>query len=1735
MLTGRAIYIWNLMQSKGSSSIDDMVAKAQAHKISSVWLKIADGDTPYANVSGSVAPLLRELVTKCRVAGVSALGYHVPHCADKDAAAIEVKVLSSLVAQFELAGVVVDNEDGSGYFEGGPAEAEAYAAALRSAMSAVGRLVVMSSNDIVSAHAGSQAKVIGRVVDVNAPQVYYGASASVRSRLDWARKENASITAPFFPVGAAFVSKPSAADGGCASDRDCAARAEQFIRLVADLHRQDPKKYPGYCFWNWQEAPEEFWEVLARLDVFPAAPPIAALEPAPSVALETPATLDFRDLLAKLRNPDVPLQSLRPYFTGDPTSSRPFAPAVRINPARVDVSKTPQVEEAFALDALNDATRLRRQAAFGVRRLIDAGALVLVGEGDSWFQFPVMLRDIIDNLDNSYNIWSLAAAGDTLQNMVVDRPEYLQAVREKIGETRVLVFSGAGNDVLGADETGKSILAQIVRRFAAGKPAEWYIDTDAFRQKIAFVENCYRMVFSSVQAEFPQLPVICHGYDYAIPGGGPNDYRNPIWAEQDQWLGRPLSELGIVDHELQRAIVRLMIDRLNEKLKTLCGANNVGGAFKNAWHVDLRGTVDRLTLWADELHPTDDGFALVAAKFADLINKTILSAPARAPIASITLEALQGPSTPDGYRPPEASRNLLQRIPFDEMARVGENYAERFARWDATPKGKNDPSNCQGIYQHKSGAIFWESKMAVDADGTSTPSVLKSSSGSAENTSYMFRGDAAPVNAEIVPYFVLPDFDSPRRVKPGKPWEGSGDDFCKDFGIRKGTLGVVVYRDKIAGAIFADRGPPMKIGEASIRVHELIAEPGPWKGDPVDRILRDVSVREGVLYFVFPDARLDIDAFGPERQKEMAESIQHAAMQQFAKLERTAPTAAPITAAPKEDTVSALAPASFVCEGSGDPLADMLQSAAITAEAPLQKPPVDRVETTTHQSSRNGRDIDTVVIHYTTSRDIEGTIDHFKNGVPGKRVSAHYIIGRDGALVQMVPDDLMAWHAGDSDVNLRSIGIEHVAALGDAIAPDQEKTSLALIRWLMATYGVPFDRVIPHCCVHSTSCCGDLFKAYGGGAGLSCAKQTAALHSWLSAHGIVSSPGASITSAAQGDGGTIALAAPSLRLRPMRLSDPDVTMDPRLRRFIDKSARGERIAPTASTDEDQVAVMAVVTDVAAWQELEAVHNAVEIGPAFEPAGAVPKEWVVTGRIAAAQLESVRSLSKLVKSFKASQPVHNALWTAVPDVGARPVIPNTTSRGAGVVVGVVDAGCDFAHKNFIDPNGRTRIEAIWHQGGAADPKRAVTYGALYERERIQAALSTADPYATLGYGPQAADQGGTGAHGTHVMDIAAGSGGGSGVVGMASDATILFVDLSSDDIPWSGPQRIGRNFGDSVRLAEAIAWIFKRAGDRPCVINVSLGTNGGPHDGTNPFERAIDGLLHEKPNRAVVIAASNSRSQGIHARASVSLGANRDLRLAKRSDVETQVEVWYGPSTLFDIELLSPDGASLGRVQPGKEGRVDDGNGNAVVFISSRTHDPANGDNTIGLYLSATAPVGTWTLRLHNTSSQAGEFHAWIERNDFGQSSFITADQDPDFTLGSISCGHAAITVAAYDAHKNGRPISSFSSGGPTRDNRQKPEIAAPGVDLRAAQSGTFTGVVSKSGTSMAAPMVTGALAIMLGDAALRGQSLEITAIRQRLTNDARRLGNTAAWDNRYGFGGLDVTKMIGESTEAGTS
>jgi subtilisin family serine protease len=589
-----------------------------------------------------------------------------------------------------------------------------------------------------------------------------------------------------------------------------------------------------------------------------------------------------------------------------------------------------------------------------------------------------------------------------------------------------------------------------------------------------------------------------------------------------------------------------------------------------------------------------------------------------------------------------------------------------------------------------------------------------------------------------------------------------------------------------------------------------------------------------------------------------------------------------------------------------------------------------------------------------------------------------------------------------------------------------------------------------------------------------------------------------------------------MKLEPLNLLPG---LDPRLQRALHKRRRGLTPRATCSTAAGEIAVAARVSNIEAWRRMTEVRCGTELRCAERD------EWLVTARIPVARLGSIRQ-EPCVRSLKPALRLAPSLGDTVREIGAS-ALPATAQGqlGAGVVVGIVDFDCDFAHANFRR-NGKTRLLALWDQTGPTAPDSPFGYGRLIGPSEIDAALASPNPYATLGYDPGAA------AHGTHVMDIAAGNGAGTGRPGVAPNADLIFVHLAGTDVPWEGEEVVDSSIGDSVQLLEALRFIFKEAGTRPCVVNVSLGTNGGPHDGTTLVEQAMDELVREQPNRAIVVAASNAYADGIHAAGNAPVGGQIDLRwrVADGDATHNELEVWYDGADTLAVEILAPSGESLGQVALGESARVADEQGKTIMLVVHRHHDPNNGDNVCGVFLEHDAPGGDWTVRLKAVAlPQGGGFHAWIERDDESPSLFVPP-HDNSHTLGSISCGKETIVVGSYDAHRAEAPISWFSSAGPTRKGDPKPEISAPGQDVWAAGSRTGNKAIRMSGTSMAAPAVTGVVALAFAEARAHKVDLPIDLLRQILEWSAR---GTTAWDARYGAGRIDARAVVAEVQKLG--
>ncbi|MET9272064.1 FAD-dependent oxidoreductase [Kribbella sp. NPDC003557] len=439
----------------------------------------------------------------------------------------------------------------------------------------------------------------------------------------------------------------------------------------------------------------------------------------------------------------------------------------------------------------------------------------------------------------------------------------------------------------------------------------------------------------------------------------------------------------------------------------------------------------------------------------------------------------------------------------------------------------------------------------------------------------------------------------------------------------------------------------------------------------------------------------------------------------------------------------------------------------------------------------------------------------------------------------------------------------------------------------------------------------------------------------------------------------------------------------------------------------------------------------------------------------------------------------------PQENEEPADPNDApftdlgATGRHIAVGLVDWGLDVTHPDFRNPDGSTRVVALWDQRpGPQDAASPYGYGRILDAATINAALDTADPVATLGY--DAADfDAGPGAHGTHTTSIAAGNGRGGGPAGMAPEADIIFVNLGrrrgTAEVP----------LGDSVELLEALDFIVRTAGDRPCAINLSLGRHAGEHTGHSLVELGIDQLVSSRHDLAVIASGGNYFRRRTHAAWRLRPGSVRTFRIEADPADRTvnQVDIWYPGRDRLGATITPAGGAPT--VVPLGSSRVVVVDGREAARIYHRACDPNNFDHQISVFIDPGVPAGGWEITLTGQDIVDGRVHAWIERDTACptcQARLSPGEANRRTTTGSICNGYRTITVGAYDAHRDDRPLGAFSSSGPTRDGRQKPELVAPGVQVLGARSGTAGDdgprYVRMSGTSMAAPAVTGTVALM---------------------------------------------------------
>ena len=503
------------------------------------------------------------------------------------------------------------------------------------------------------------------------------------------------------------------------------------------------------------------------------------------------------------------------------------------------------------------------------------------------------------------------------------------------------------------------------------------------------------------------------------------------------------------------------------------------------------------------------------------------------------------------------------------------------------------------------------------------------------------------------------------------------------------------------------------------------------------------------------------------------------------------------------------------------------------------------------------------------------------------------------------------------------------------------------------------------------------------------------------------------------------------------------------------------------------------------------------------------------------------------------------------------------KAKGVLIGIIDVGgFDFSHSDFLDKAGKTRFHSIWDQGGdQRPPPNGFAYGSLITKSHMDAAIAAAKkPGGLPAHFLESQTQQQQGSHGTHVASIAAGN------KGVCPHATIAAVLI---DVPQPNDERERRRstFSDSSRIVHAIEHLVNIAEEKDLslAINISLGTNGGGHDGSSGPCRWIDSLL-ATPGRAICVAAGNAGQEAaerdddlgwvmgrIHSGGLVpSKGLEIDLDWTVIgngiADVsENELEIWYSPQDRVSVLQQPPNSKRWFEVKPGEfieNHRLENG---TRISIYNEVYHPTNGSNYIAIYLTPNLQLGAfvgvqaglWRVRLRGDDIREGSFHAWIERDDPNEigrhgdmrlfrfpSFFSTRSNVDSHSINSLACAFRVIGVANVDDVR--QKVHITSSQGPTRDGRLKPDICAPGTSVVAANGFATTGSewTEMTGTSMASPYVTGVVALMLR-AAPELSAAQCLGILQRTSQPIP--GASYKWQNDAGFGRIAPEKAIEEA------
>ena len=456
-------------------------------------------------------------------------------------------------------------------------------------------------------------------------------------------------------------------------------------------------------------------------------------------------------------------------------------------------------------------------------------------------------------------------------------------------------------------------------------------------------------------------------------------------------------------------------------------------------------------------------------------------------------------------------------------------------------------------------------------------------------------------------------------------------------------------------------------------------------------------------------------------------------------------------------------------------------------------------------------------------------------------------------------------------------------------------------------------------------------------------------------------------------------------------------------------------------------------------------------------------------------------------------------------------PYLNLTGKNVILAIADTGIDYTHPVFRYPDGRSRVIAIWDQ--TARDENGVPFGRIYTQTELNEALKMADPLSVV---PVTDPQG----HGTFLAGLAAGNEvSEENFTGMAPGAEILVVKLRQAEeclkrFWFVAPETPAYEEAD---LIEAVNFMIStaKAREKELVILFGIASSQGDHNGVGNFAAYLN-LLSLQQGRAVVVSGGNEGNVARHFRSRSYEGISYqdvELRVADVKD-GVYVDFWADAPDLYGLGFVSPTGEVIEKLPTRTSFRetIPFVFEPTVIYVVYERVEPVTGATHIRIFIKE--PVdGIWKIRIFQEEVYGGNFDLWLPIGPFVQGKAMFLKPDPEVTITEPGNADQVLTITAYSGESGG--IALDSSRGFTRDGIVKPDLAAPGINVRGPiRGGLYT---ARSGSSVAAALGAGVAALLMEyDSSYTGVQIKNYLIRGAV-RDQRGYPNT-----EFGWGKMNL-------------